>query len=944
MRRVFTYAYSAFFLIMVINFFYYNSLYKRQLEYITELLDRQVLIVGLEVDSINNSFVSDLNKISFTREQDMSRFFDKNKPEIKSRITEQVQLFYSKYITFITRIRIYDDKLNEFTISKDETRNDAWIQGDFIALDQRPLVGMEQLVKEGNEYNYYSTILENGRVIGNIVVTVDYKKYFKSLFSEFNLKDYQWQWVVSDTGEVVFTNSDRPIQYSQVSKILSDLTEGITSNLTHKAVIDGKESLILSSYYSSQLLQRDLGIIFSAPTEVFQKYIIRNSIFIVLCTLLIVQMIIFIFWRYLKKQKSEMDRLGESEGMLTRMINEMPVGIIIYNRNREIVKSNKIAAGFYSYSDETEMRGKIFPETTLQEDSDYFSKHLGGRFRPDQFVIIKKEIGEIILFRSSIPVKYSGVDSTLEILIDITMLESARKQEVKANEAKSEFLARMSYEIRTPLNGIIGMTDILGKFDHNNETKEVVVLLRRSTEVLLSIINDILDFSKIESGKMILDEDPFNLREELTYAINLARTQIGERPIQLEIHVEEKVPETLIGDAFRLRQVMVNLLNHSILNTDQGQISVKCRHTGNSGGIINLQFEITDTGKVFDQASLKKIFGDFVGSDPVSLRSNEESVFGTILARQLVELMGGELVAVSPSGLHGNTGKKVTFSINTYSNERPVKDLDLAEYNNISRIKTLVISGPQTRDDEFHAMLHRLGINASVTTYQKTTLNQIKANLSSPGEKYRLLIILDEDKFDGFEAARALRDARLSPNFIILLVSSNDNKGNYLKCLTMGIDQYLVKPFDSTELYETIRSSFTYLESTYSPVDISSVKSEMQILVVEDNRMNQMILVKMLTSLGYVCDVAEDGWDGFQKAKAKKYDLIFMDLLMPEMDGFESSRRIIENDKSSLIVAFTADNMPETRRKAELSGIKDFIAKPVRIEDLKKLVAKYFNN
>jgi CheY-like chemotaxis protein len=175
------------------------------------------------------------------------------------------------------------------------------------------------------------------------------------------------------------------------------------------------------------------------------------------------------------------------------------------------------------------------------------------------------------------------------------------------------------------------------------------------------------------------------------------------------------------------------------------------------------------------------------------------------------------------------------------------------------------------------------------------------------------------------------------------MVSSDDKKGNYLKCITMGVDQYLVKPFDMNELYGVIHASFTYLETSSKSVDLGNLTKDLQILVVEDNKMNQKIIEKMLKSLGYTCEISEEGYDGYLKAKGHKYDLIFMDLIMPEMNGFESARRIIEYDRSNVIVAFTADNMPETKRKAELSGIKDFISKPVRIDDLKRLFAKYFN-
>jgi CheY-like chemotaxis protein len=174
------------------------------------------------------------------------------------------------------------------------------------------------------------------------------------------------------------------------------------------------------------------------------------------------------------------------------------------------------------------------------------------------------------------------------------------------------------------------------------------------------------------------------------------------------------------------------------------------------------------------------------------------------------------------------------------------------------------------------------------------------------------------------------------------MISSNDKKGNYKKSINMGIDHYLVKPFDVNELLIIIKNSFPYIADSLSSIDTGSVRSDIKILIVEDNKMNQLVIGTLLKSLGYSFDIVDDGYAGFLKAKTKKFDLIFMDLIMPEMDGFESAQKILEHDKSVLIVAFTADNMPESKRKAERAGIKEFISKPVRIDDLKKLFAKYF--
>jgi signal transduction histidine kinase/CheY-like chemotaxis protein len=557
-------------------------------------------------------------------------------------------------------------------------------------------------------------------------------------------------------------------------------------------------------------------------------------------------------------------------------------------------------------------------------------------------VILKKETGEIILFRTSIPVTFNGEEASLEMLVDVTMLESARKQEARASSAKSEFLARMSYEIRTPLNGIIGMTDILEKKKLQPEARDIVGLLRRSAEVLLNIVNDILDFSRIESGKMILDEVPFSLREEIMYCHDLARTNIDESLVALAFAVGDNVPDKVIGDPFRLRQILTNLINHSIENTSRGRIELNCSLNQVNDGMVRLKFEISDTGKSFDKAVLKKIFGNYVNVESKVHQVDDESGFGTILARQLVDLMGGELSAESPSGLDGDQGKKIVFTIAVYSNEKVEKNLRFETVRTFRDIKTLVITGNQTRDEDTLGMLHKLGLTMTVTTFQRLTVNQIRANLTHPESRYHLIVIVDDREFNGFDAAREIWENSLSNHFSMILISSNDIKGNLQKCNTMGIDNYIIKPFEPEELYNALKGCFRQVDSLNPPAVSGNITSELKILVIEDNKMNQKVLGTMLKNIGYAPDFADDGFAGLIQAKTRRYDIIFMDLIMPEMDGFESARKIIEYDKNSLIIAFTADNMPDSKRKAELTGIREFVPKPVRMEDLKKLFSRYF--
>jgi len=402
------------------------------------------------------------------------------------------------------------------------------------------------------------------------------------------------------------------------------------------------------------------------------------------------------------------------------------------------------------------------------------------------------------------------------------------------------------------------------------------------------------------------------------------------------------VPDKVIGDPYRLRQVLTIFLNHSIENTAKGQIILNCSLKSISDGKIRLGFELCDTGKNFDNATLKKIFGEYVNIESKVHQEDDESGFGPILARQIVDLMGGEFSADSPSGLDGDQGTKINFTVTLYSNEKTDKALNFENIVTFGQIKTLVISGNQSRDEEILGSIHKLGLALTVTSYQKSTINQIKANLNHSENRYSLVVIPDDKEFNGFEVAKELWESKLSAEFIIIVISSNDVKGNLHKCITMGVDHYIVKPYEIKELYDIIKTNFPKTGTIAPETGKEKTGRDLRILVVEDNKMNQKVIGAMLKSLGYTFDFADDGFAGLIQAKTRRYDVIFMDLIMPGMDGFESARKILEYDNTLLIAAFTADNMPDSKRKAELSGIREFIPKPVRIDDLKKFFSRYF--
>ncbi|HBE40800.1 MAG TPA: hypothetical protein DDW27_06270 [Bacteroidales bacterium] len=936
MKKILMLVYLAFFVIILANIIYYKSLYNKQIEYITSVLDHQVLLTGFTVDETNNSFNSGLSEIRYM-EDPGSFFIDQI---LRQQIIEKIRHFYQENQDFITGIKISDDKKNEFTIKNDEGE---WLEQQFVLHIQTGIYNRDTLVKGSRNFEYYLPLIKNNIVTGNIVITVDYDKYFDQLFSVYNLKDYQWQWVVDDSGNVIYSNSANNINYTETVRITYALANGSVGNMMHNAVIGNKNKQLASSYYSTQLLGRDIALVFSSPTGYFQKYIIRNSFLIVIATLILVQAIIWFLLRLLKNRENENKRLGKSETSLVNLIEHIPAGIIVYDKNREILMANTAAADQFSLISAEDMKGKSYPETSLTAVNEYFARNPGGVFDRSQYHIIKNDSVDRILYKNSVHVTYMGKEAFMDILMDITELESARTHEAKANRAKSEFLARLSYEIRTPLTGIIGMTDILGRKQVPEELQEIVAILHNSAEDLLKIRDEILDFSKIQTGNLILEERSFILRDEIDNCVDQTKNMLEGKNVIFTVDVDKNVPVSIISDPYRFRQIFTNLITFSAGNISNGKINLRCTLVSNDKGQVKLGFELQDTGKAFDKETLNKIFGEVINIESKVLTSDDETGFGPVMAAQIIRLMGGELIVESPSDISGNSGTKVTFTLNVYSNDRIPKNLNIRSITSLNKIKTLVITDPRIEDDDILNLIHQLHLNLSVTAYQKSTIGQIKANLESDKGKYNMIIIVNDEDFNGFEVATLLWENKLYERLVIIMISKCDIKGNYLKSVSLAMDDYLVMPVDKEDLAKAIRENFPFIGSDEKSVKERRLRNGISALVVEDNKMNQKVVSRMLELLECSFEIAETGYEGYLKAKAKPYDIIFMDLILPEIDGYESARKILDDTPGALIVALTADNMPDSRSKAELSGMKEYLSKPVRIDDMKMLLEKYFS-
>lgn len=950
MKKLAIYSTLLVIIILGINGVYYKNLYHRQINYVVRLLSQQVALIGSEIGNTNLYFESDASKIFF--DVKIEEFF--RDEYVRERVTEKLKFFYSKYSDFIVNIKLNNINAENFTLYQD-SENDDWIANMYLSQEQSKIVQRDILVPNRDKFDYYLPVIDSkGLTIGNFIVTVDYVKYFHSQFNKYKLEDYQWQWLISEDGKILFTNyfstdftdtrNIDGIKIRNLDVIYNNLTEEISGNLIHRIDVNGESEMAISSYYPVTVLKKDFGMVFSAPSNFYQAYIVRNSILIVSLTIFLIIVLVFIFYRYVKRQKTTSAILRESEQTFIRLIELMPVGVVIIDEDKEVLKANEAAAIMFSYGDEKRMEGKLMPENIHSGEGLFYAENLGAGYEPNQFMVVKKEGVDIILYRKEIPVIFNSERATMLVLIDVTLLEVARKQEARANEAKSEFLAKMSYEIRTPLNGIIGMADILTGMDKSKEVNDVVELIRKSSDLLLGIINDLLDFSKIEARSLMLDEIPFNVNKEIEYCINVAST-IKKDDVEILWNVDKNVPDSLIGDPFRLRQVITNLLFTSLEHTDKGKIVINCEIDKSGMEALFLKFDMKDTGKGYDKKSFKKMFGDYIRAESKSILGYEGKGLTGVISKQLIELMGGDLTPSTPSGISDDPeapGARFVFSVKVYSNERIQKSYGADKITKYSEIKTLVISGGRERDEELLNALHKFGLTTYVTSWQKQTLSLIKSNLNHENERYKMVIILDVEDFDGFKVGKEIWEKELYKEFMILMVSSNDQRGNYSRCIYYGIDNYLVKPFHLSELFDIIQNRFPNIESDLDPALLEDLRKDLNILIVEDNLINQKVAITILKSLGYEVDVASNGEEGINMAGDKNYDLIFMDLIMPVVDGYEAARKILQNNRNVKIVALTADSTTESIKKAELSGIELYISKPVKQEEVRKILINLF--
>jgi len=657
------------------------------------------------------------------------------------------------------------------------------------------------------------------------------------------------------------------------------------------------------------------------------------------------------------------DELDRERNLLRTLIDNLPDLIYVKDTERRFLIANKRLAEVLGVSSPEEVIGKtvfdFFPEKVARacDESDQAVLRTGEPLINFEETLYDPTGRTEWVLTTLVPLRdgqghivaFVGIDR------DITKRKIAEKhlQEAKeaaqmASQAKSEFLANMSHEIRTPLNGILGMIDLTLETELIPEQQEYLEMAKASADSLLTVINDILDFSKIEAGKLDIDTIEFDLRDSLEETIKTLALRADQKGLELLCHVYSEVPTVVKGDPTRLRQVVINLVGNAIKFTKKGEVAVIVECQTQEQEAVTLHFTVNDTGIGIPPEKQKLIFEAFSQADNSTTRQYGGTGLGLTISSRLVQMMGGEIWLESEVG----KGTRFHFTARLGVGER-VPQTDTPGVGDLRGLKVLVVDDNRTNRRILEEMLGRWGMRPLSAQSGKEALMRLAEACEAKDPYVLVLTDVHMPEMDGFGLVERIRQQPMLATATIMMLTSAGQRGDAPRCRELGVAAYLAKPIRQSELREALvrvlmdhdKGKAPPLLTRHSMRALRTPVASLRVLLAEDNLVNQRLAIRLLEKRNHHVDVAINGREVLAALEKENFDLVLMDVQMPELDGFEATAMIREKERRYgghlPIIAMTAHAIKGDRERCLAAGMDGYLAKPLRVQELDEILGAW---